>query len=171
MPYGISLPTFWTGTTGRQLQECGKDPVILAKYLSSNNHANMIGLYQIPIATILAELPVLQTAAAIDEALIWLDATEYAHYDRATSFTWVREMARVLLQLVPGEVCSNENRRRGAVNVYAKLSANPFLGPFYDRYAERLQLPRRREGSVPPPNGRGGGGKSLEATKATRSDS
>lgn len=164
MRYGILLPSFWNGDTGRQLQQCGKDAVILAAYLTANDHANMIGLYHIPKPTILRDLPVLENGTILGEALLWLDAADYAFYDTATSFTWVCEMARFRLNLPRGEQMARDDKRRlGAVRAYEQLANNPFLGPFFDRYSAQLQLPRRR--GTPPTNDAGSDGSSTSRPK------
>lgn len=148
MRYGILLPSFWSGQTGRQIQEAGRDAVILAMYLTANDYANMIGLYRLPLSDIQQDLPVLATTVAISEALTWLDASTFAYYDPHSQFTWVREMARVRLDLKPGVSLTVDDRRRiGAASLYDRLPDNPFLGPFYDRYGRQLQL-RARRGST-----------------------
>src|SRR5438309_4603703 len=43
---------FWTGTTGKELRSAGQEVQLMAVYLFTNPHANMIGLYYLPIGYI-----------------------------------------------------------------------------------------------------------------------
>ena len=149
--YGVLLPSYWDGPTGKQIQAKGGEAVILGAYLGSNKYANMIGLYELPLLYVLHDLPVLRTRAAVLRAFRHLSAVEYAYYDEATEFVWVREMARIRLHLRPGERLSTasghrDKRQPAVVELYESLKPNPFLARFHDRYAADLGLPRRREG-------------------------
>src|SRR5919106_5421172 len=156
--YGTLFDRFWDGPTGREIQARGKDAAIVATYLAANKHANMIGLYELPIVTIAHYLPVLHKSGggrvrAIRQALDALRAVEYAYFDFATSFVWVREMARIRMQLEPGQALAADDNRVPAINkLYASLKPNPFLGPFFSRYVTDLRLSVRRswDGQAPP---------------------
>ena len=56
--YGVLLPSYWDGPTGKQIQAKGGEAVILGAYLGSNKYANMIGLYELPLLYVLHDLPV-----------------------------------------------------------------------------------------------------------------
>jgi hypothetical protein len=132
--------------------------VIVATYLASNKHANMIGLYELPVVTIAHYLPVLGKTPrvrvrAIRTALAALREVEYAHFDEETSFVWVREMARIRMHLEPGTALADDDNRVPAINkLYASLKPNPYLGPFFSRYVTDLRLSVRRgsNGEAPP---------------------
>ena len=154
--WGVLHPSFWDGTTGLELQQRGKDAVILATYLTANEHANMIGLYALPLAAALEDLPVLESMLAIDAAVAALQAVSFAHYDPDAEIVWVQEMARFRLNLQPHQrLAADDNRRKGAVRLYEQLPENRFLGPFYDRYHRQLRLAKRR-GTEPSPPSDGG---------------
>jgi hypothetical protein len=145
--YGILLNSYFDGATGMRLQERGnKDAVIVGLFLTANEFTNMIGLYELSIAKIERKLPIVKTRAALRKALEVLDEESYAHYDTRTEFVWVREMARVRLQLKGTPLSTGDKRVLGANKVYSRLPLNPFLGPFYDRYGLELRLPKRRHG-------------------------
>lgn len=135
---------FWSGTTGKAITIAGKDPRILATYLLTCEHANMLGLYRLPVLYIAEEtgLKRKEVLAALEN----LKAIGFAHYDDGAEFVWVLEMARFQLDLLPGEPIKEGDKRKQAVaRLYKQLPTNPFLGPFYDRYAEVLTLPLRRD--------------------------
>jgi hypothetical protein len=149
VPYGITLSTFLTGTTGMRLQALGasgKDALILGWFLSANEWANMIGLYELSPTRLTRWLPSVK-GKALSKAFDLLGQERFAHYDEPTEFVWVREMARVRLALEPG-VPANPKEKRiiGAQNLYQRLPLNPFLGPFFDRYRVELSLKHRRNG-------------------------
>jgi hypothetical protein len=147
--YGILLSSFWDGATGRALQAmgaAGKDSTILALFLSANEFANMIGLYELSFAKIERSLPIIHGRAALSRALAVLRTLEFADYDPTTEFVWVHEMARVRLQLQGVPLKADDKRRLGAARLYKALTLNPFLGRFFDRYATELGLVIRRDG-------------------------
>jgi hypothetical protein len=150
MPYyGIILPQFWTGQTGRALRDRGgKDALLLGAYLFSNERTNMIGLYRLTSADIRSELQL--SPAAIRKAFEVMRDEQFAFSDDATGFVWVREMARIRLNIAddsPLEV--SDKKRIGAERLYLALPPNALLGPFYDRYHRPLRLKARREGVLP----------------------
>ena len=139
--YGVLFPRFWEGTTGRQLQEKGRDAVILAAYLASCRHANMIGLYELPLVFLERELSVLRSRAHILKAFHALQEVSYATYDMGTEHVWVREMARIRLGLEPAETINQgDNKHKAVVKLYVSAKSNPFLAPFFDRYHATLRL-------------------------------
>lgn len=145
--YGILSQRFWDGPTGRQLQDLGRDAVILAAYLATCRHANMIGLYELPLVFVERELTVLKGKPVLLKALQAVEEAEFAVYDSGTEHVWVREMARIRLGLERGEtIKSGDNRHPAVVKLYAAARPNPFLAPFYDRYRTELRLTHGRTG-------------------------
>lgn len=142
--YSVIFPGFWTGTSGKAIKQTGKDTRIVATYLLTCEHANMLGLYRLPLLYIAEETGLKRKE--VPTALENLKAIGFAYYDEGTEFVWVVEMARFQLGLLSGETVKEGDKRRYAVaKLYKQLSPNPFLGPFYDRYAEILSLPFRRD--------------------------
>ena len=52
--YAIVTPQFWTGTTGREIRARGRDAQLVALYLMTSPHANMLGPLLPPPAVPLA---------------------------------------------------------------------------------------------------------------------
>ena len=142
--YGILLPSYWDGPTGRSLQARGKDAVILGAFLMANPFANMIGLYELSLKKIATCLPVIKNLRVLRKTLHALEQERYIFYDFRYDFVWVCSMARVRLQLTGAPMLRTDKRRLGAVRLYESLPENPLLGPFFDRYSHELLLPRRR---------------------------
>ena len=134
---------FWTGTTGKAITAAGKDARIVATYLLTCEHANMIGLYRLSMLYVVEETGLKRREVL--SALEQLRSLEFAAYDQETEFAWVFEMARYQLDLLPHEaIKEGDHRAQGAARLYKHLAPNPFLLPFYERYAQSLRLPLTR---------------------------
>lgn len=116
----------------------------LALYLQANSHANMIGLYPLPLATIVSELPLKRPA--VREAFAALADERFAYYDTISEVVWVVDMARTRLWLGPTDQLEMGDKRIAGVNAcYATVPLNAFLGSFWDRYRGILHLTYARE--------------------------
>jgi len=146
--YGVIFPEYWTGSSGRQLRAAGKDAQLLGIYLATNRHANMIGLYRLLLDDIRHETR-LATTKAIADAFAATVRADFAQYDAATAFVWVRNMARFRLNLSPpsGSLDPDDNRVAAVNRIYHALDPNPFLGSFFDLNKTTLRLKKRRESS------------------------
>jgi hypothetical protein len=149
--YGAVYSSYWTGLTGRAIQEQGGvEAALLGLYLLTSPYSNMIGLYEQPPSALAADTSI--SPAAIPGALEVLAATDFARYDAASRVVWVPTMARARLRLtderpklVPGD------KLIVAVNrCYAAVIDNPFLGVFYERNRDTLGLNRLRSGAGTP---------------------
>ena len=140
---------FWTGATGRQIYDAGGHAAqVLALYVCTNRHANMLGLYRLLEHDVHYESRI--KPAALDRAWRVLETTSFASYDPASAYVWVRQMARFQLNIRPGDALEPADNRVIAANrVYAALDDNPFLGPFFDQNAGLLLLRRRRASLSP----------------------
>lgn len=137
--YAKVAPQFWTGETGRQLRPLGAEVRVVATYLMTSPHANMLGLFYCPIAYIVED-----TAIPIEgckKALQSLSEVGFAAFDQATSMVWVKEMARFQI----GERLERKDKRCiGIAKEYAALPNNPFLKPFFDRYGGPFHITNAR---------------------------
>ncbi|UAN55376.1 DNA-binding protein [Serratia sp. JSRIV004] len=138
--YATVSPQFWLGKTGRELRKAGAEAQVVAFYLMSSPHANMLGLYYLPVLYMAHE-----TGLGLEGALKGLKrAIEagFCSYDEATEMVWVHEMAayQVGKELKPGD-----NKCAGVRNGYASLPENPFLSLFYERYKKDFHLNLKRE--------------------------
>ena len=146
--YAIVLPDFWIGATGRALRT--KDPSVreLAFYLFSAPNSSMYGLYYKPPETMVLETG--RKAGVIQQALVALQELNYCAYDTRTDFVWVFEMAEIQLRPLP--LRTGDYKIAAATKWYQTVTKNPFLGPFYDKYSEKLRFDcgRRNEVQVTP---------------------
>ncbi|HCD3128641.1 TPA: hypothetical protein NBM72_000202 [Acinetobacter baumannii] len=138
--YGKVSPHFWTGSTGKKLREC-PDSIVVAMYLMTCPHANMLGLYYMPLLYVAHE-----TGLGLEGAkkgLEWACEAGFCSYDEVSEMVWVHEMAcfQVAESLKP-----TDNRCKGIQKDYDSLPANPFLSSFYEKYATAFCMTNRREG-------------------------
>ena len=140
--YAKVSPRFWLGETGRELRKAGAEAQVVAFYLMTSPHANMLGLYYLPVLYLAHE-----TGLGLEGASKGLKrAVEagFCSYDHDAEMVWVHEMAawQVGETLKPGD-----NRCAGVRNEYASLPENAFLSAFYDRYKTDFHLDVRRNNS------------------------
>ncbi|WDZ50205.1 hypothetical protein LF296_12830 [Acinetobacter vivianii] len=136
--YGKVSPHFWTGTTGKKLRN-SPEAVIVAMYLMTSPHANMLGLYYMPILYVAHE-----TGLGFEGASKGLrSACEagFCSYDEASEMVWVHEMARFQ---VADSLKPADNRCKSVQKDYDSLPSNPFLAGFYDKYATAFCMTSRR---------------------------
>ena len=142
--YGVIFPEFWTGATGRELRAAGKDAQLLSLYLATNRHANMIGLYRLRLEDVRHEIGL--GLKGLVRAFTATARTQYALYDAASAYVWVRTMARFRLGMKAGEPLAPDDNKVSAVNrLYQAIDPNPFLGTFFDENHKLLRLRRRRD--------------------------
>ncbi len=144
--YGVLFDDYWTGLSARAIRRRGgKDATILSLYLIANRHANMLGLYRLLDDDVKFEVSL--GVASIRKAYGALADAEFAAHDDRSGFVWVYQMARIRLNLEPGQALDPDDKRVLHINrIYTALDANPFLGPFFDANHRILRLKKRREG-------------------------
>ena len=128
-------PKFWIGSTGKRLRAAGMEAQIVAMYLMTSPHANMLGLYYCPTMFIAHE-----TGLGLEGACKGLrSAIEagFCEYDEASEVVWVIEMAAYQVgdSLKPGDL-----RVKGVQNEYASLPENPYLARFYEKYCDAFRM-------------------------------
>lgn len=141
--YSILTPTFWIGQTGKALRG-HTEAQIVAIYLLSSPHANMLGLYYLPLIYIAHETGL--TTEGASKGLQRLSEEGYAHYDEISEYVWVVEMARYQ---IGGSLDIKDNRVKGIQREYDSLPSNCFLGQFFDKYHEPFHLKSPRKPEAP----------------------
>jgi hypothetical protein len=142
--YAKVAPQFWIGRTGKALRKAGPEAQIVALYLMTNPHANMLGMYYLPMISIVHETGLPEKGAS--KGLARAIEGGFCSYDAASEVVWVHEMARFQIgeQLQP-----TDKRCAGVQNEYDTLPGNPFLPLFFDRYESAFNLKRKRESASP----------------------
>lgn len=148
--YSRIKPALWTGTTGKAIRRL--EPIELrlatwsvALHLISNRHANMLGLYELPPAFIQHEIGIGEDL--VKDALGVLEHLGFAAYCFESEVVWVRRMAAMQILGHRGAeagLSENDKRVHHVRRLYRELPDNPFLGPFFEEYADALRLDEKR---------------------------
>lgn len=138
--YSTVSPQFWLGKTGRELRKSGAEAQVVAFYLMTSPHANMLGLYYLPVIYLAHEtgLGIQGASKGLKRAI----EAGFCSYDEQTEMVWVHEMAgyQVGRALKPGD-----KRCAGVRNEYCNLPENPFLPAFFECYRDDFHLTECRE--------------------------
>lgn len=137
--YSKVSPNFWIGPTGKAIRKRGAVAQVVAMYLMTSPHANMLGIYHLPIAYIVADTGI-PLEGALD-GLQWLSEAGFCGYDDTSEVVFVYEMARfqIGVQLKP-----NDNQVEGVRREYRNLPENRFLLEFFEKYSVAFHLKETR---------------------------
>ncbi|BAE74453.1 hypothetical protein SGGMMB4_02686 [Sodalis glossinidius str. 'morsitans'] len=152
--FGKVSPQFWIGKTGRDLKKMGPEALIVAMYLLTSPHSNMLGLYYIPVQHIAYE-----TGLGMEGASKGLQGgveTGFCHYDFESEMVWVIEMAKYQ---IGAYLKPKDNQCLGIQRLYDSLPENYLLSMFFDKYHQSFHLTNCRE------NCRGFGRKKARASE------
>ena len=128
--FAKSPPKFWIDECWRKIKTLSLEARVLAPYLLSNPHSNMIGIYYLPIPFMAHETG-LSCEAAL-QAFTDLCESDFCSYDAAHEYVWVHKMASDQLG---GQLKENDNRVICANKIYADLPDLHFLADFYAKYS------------------------------------
>ncbi len=85
-------PSFWHGTTGKQIRRFGPECQVLALYLITGPGAHALGLYYLPLPTVAHETGL--TIEQVRMSLANLQEIKFCSYDEQTEMVFVVNMAR-----------------------------------------------------------------------------
>ena len=125
---------FWTGETGKKLR-ANRDAQVVALYLMTCNHANMIGVFHCPLIYIAHEAGVSIEGASM--ALRSLSDASFCTYDEARETVWVHEMAKFQVDTA---LKIGDKRVAGIQKLFDSLSDGDLKRGFFERYAEAFHL-------------------------------
>lgn len=134
--YAKVAPQFWTGKTGKALKAAGPEAVIVAMYLMTSPHANMIGLYHCPIVYIAHD-----TGLGIEGASKGLQSAieaDFCTFEADTDYVFVHEFA---MYQIGDELDPKDNRVKGIANELSKVPKGQCWQSFRARYAVPFHLP------------------------------
>lgn len=133
--YGKVSPQFWTGDTGKALKKAGPEAVIVAMYLITSPHANMIGLYYLPMLYLAHETGLGNEGASkgLERAI----EAGFCTYDEASEHVFVHAMARFQI----GEQLDAKDKRcKGVENELAKTPKGALRLAFTKMYRVAFHL-------------------------------
>lgn len=139
---------FWTGKTGRQIRRANV-PIddrgwlwTIANFLLTSEHANMIGLYRLPLSAIANDTACpLSKVAYLVGTLVDLG---FCSYDPDSEFFWVYEMARFQILQGRDALKPSDLQAKGVARQYSLLPSNPFLFAFWQKYRSAFHIEKAR---------------------------
>jgi len=128
-------PEFWSGALAEKLKKIGRDALLLATYLQTNRHSNMIGVYYLPIAYMSYDtgIPLEHLESLLDD----LGELNFCHYDKNHSFVWVVELGFIQ---TGGALKGLDKRVIQLQKQFEALPMVSFLPYFYEKYGELYHL-------------------------------
>lgn len=133
--YAKLAPPFWIGATGKQLRG-DPDAQVMALYLISSPHSNMLGLYYLPMTYLCHETGL--TAEGASKALRRCIEVGFCDYDPETEMVWVIEAARFQ---IAERLSPNDKQTKGIANELSKLPKARLAAAFAEKYREAFHLP------------------------------
>lgn len=141
--YGVVSPRFWIGATGKALRGNAQAQV-LALYLMTCPHANMIGVFHCPVLYMAHETGLGFEGAT--KALASLIEAGYCTYDEASESVFVHRMAAFQV----GESLSPKDLRvKGVLREWQNISADVLKQAFFAIYSEAFHLPKPQQTTSP----------------------
>lgn len=141
--YGKVSPQFWIGRTGKALRG-NPEAQLLALYLMTSPHANMIGVYHCPIAYMAHETGL--TIEGASKALQSLIEADFCTFDGVDEYVFVHQFA---LHQVGESLAPSDKRCKGVENELAKVPKNQCWQAFRARYAVPYNLPAPAQNASP----------------------
>jgi len=128
-------PSFWTGTTGRQIRAFGQECQITALYLISAPTSHALGLYYLPLQFLAHETGLKDER--VRESIEKLRLIGFCDYDYDNEFVFVVNMARFQI----GEELELKDKQVVWVwKEMEKLRGRPFFERFVELYGTRYKL-------------------------------
>lgn len=132
--YGKVSPQFWTGRTGKGLRG-NVEAQVVALYLMTSPHANMIGVYHLPMLYLAHETGLSPEGAS--KGLQACISAGFCVYDEDAECVFVVEMAAHQV----GEVLKQSDLRAKSIDRLYKGVSSPILAAaFFVRYGEPFNL-------------------------------
>lgn len=133
--YGVVSPKFWIGETGKALRG-NPEAQIVALYLMTCPHANMIGVFHCPLVYIAHETGLSFEGAS--KALASLSEAQFCTYDDASETVFVHRMAAYQ---VGESLKAEDNRVKSVVKEWQNIAAHGLQQAFFAIYSAAFHLP------------------------------
>lgn len=141
--YGVVSPKFWIGETGKALRG-DPEAQLVALYLMTCPHANMIGVFHCPLIYISHETGISFEGAS--KALARLSKAQFCTYDQASETVFVHRMAAYQ---VGESLKAEDNRVKSVVKEWLNIGARPLQSAFFAIYSIAFHLPAEEKKASP----------------------
>lgn len=135
--YGVVSPRFWIGSTGKTLR--GNAPAqVLALYLMTSPHANMIGVFHCPLIYMAHETGLSMEGAS--KALQSLIEAKFCTYEESSETVFVHRMAAFQI----GDQLSEQDKRcKGVEREWNNIPSAQLRQAFFAIYSGAFHLPKQ----------------------------
>ena len=135
--YSVVSPRFWIGATGKELR--GNPPAqVLALYLMTNPHANMIGVFHCPLIYMAHETGLGMEVAS--KALQSLIESKFCTYEESSETVFVHRMAAFQI----GDHLSEQDKRcKGVEREWNNIPSRQIQQAFFAIYSAAFHLPKQ----------------------------
>lgn len=135
--YSVVSPRFWIGTTGKELR--GNPPAqVLALYLMTSPHANMIGVFHCPLIYMAHETGLGMEVAS--KALQSLIEAKFCTYEESSETVFVHRMAAFQI----GDHLSEQDKRcKGVEREWNNIPSRQLQQAFFAIYSVAFHLPKQ----------------------------
>lgn len=133
--YGVVSPKFWIGGTGKAMRG-NQEAQIVALYLMTSPHANMIGVFYCPLDTIAKETGLSSEGAS--KGLQSLIEAEFALFDDETEEVFALRMAAYQ---VGERLEAKDNRCKGVARELERVMSDRLRAAFRALYSVAFHLP------------------------------
>ena len=135
--YGVVSPKFWIGETGKALR--GNAPAqVLALYLMTCPHANMIGVFHCPVLYMAHETGLGMEGAS--KALQSLIEAKFCTYEESSETVFVHRMAAFQI----GDHLSEQDKRcKGVEREWNNIPSRQLQQAFFAIYSVAFHLPKQ----------------------------
>lgn len=132
--YGTVASQFWVRGTGKELRG-DMEAQVVALYLMTSPHANMIGVFHLPVMYLAHETGLSIDAAT--SALSRLADKDFCTYEPVSEWIFVHSFAA---NQIGAELKEGDKRIKGVMNELAKVPTGPCSKAFVNRYATPFHL-------------------------------
>jgi hypothetical protein len=130
---------FWVDYDNSEMLSTGIDGQLMALYLQSNTHRNMLGSYYLPLLYISSDLKLSVKKAQV--ALNKLCKINYCKYDEKTQHVWVCNLA---FEQIGENISIKDNRIKALQAIWKSLPSKlEFLEEIYNKYHATFHLELR----------------------------
>ena len=135
--YSVVSPRFWIGATGKELR--GNPPAqVLALYLMTSPHANMIGVFHCPLIYMAHETGLGMEGAS--KALQSLIEAKFCTYEESSETVFVHRMAAFQI----GDHLSEQDKRcKGVEREWNNIPSRQIQQAFFAIYSAAFHLPKQ----------------------------
>ncbi len=127
--------SFWARSTTKTIRDTDTRALLIAIYLQTNTHSNMIGVYHLPLPYITVD-----TGIGYDDILEIMDKLidlDFCEYDDGHEYVWIKKFAEDQTGL---NLKDGDKRVKAIYKLLGNMPELNFKDKFYERYESHYHL-------------------------------